>query len=329
MRFQLSGRVAVIVVVSPMAAFYLEKLVSQYCGGFERVYVLEIYEKKLILDSDFFTLIRFNYQNKFDRLLAFYRAVKYINKIVARHLSFAFFIAHPMHLVTNYVARLCRRKNFELNMIPDGVVNYYHCPVSRFKKSIYIKRCFSPFLAMGFFDLRDDCLGFDVFSYATVFSLARKNLIVGDCKVVKLIKFDDVSSEKRSSSGLVIGQRFDGISSMVIFDIIRSMVSCLRERGASEVYYKPHPSEVIDELFVVFLNSLDVKLCGDKETAEFLVDKYMFFGSVASSALANIKIISPSSVCVAFICFAYRIIPASQVLAIRSYFEGLGVDVYD
>lgn len=322
------AKMAVIIVVSPMAAFYIENLVSQYCGRFDNVYVVEVYWKEIVRDSNSFKLFRFVHGNGISKLASVRSAVKCIDTLVASHGGGAFFIAHPMHLVTNYVARFCKKNNMELNLVPDGIINYYPCSVNQFRSAIFIKRFLSPLLLLGFFDLHNDCLGFDAFSYKAIFSLTKKNLIVGDCKVVNVIDFIESEDGVSRNAGLIIGQPLN-LPFFKLRDAIFKMVCCLRSRGVSDISYKPHPSERVDDLLFGYLKELEVRLCEGGQTAEFLVGEYMYFCSLASSALANIKIISPSSVCIAFISYFEGDASGRQLQAIRSYFEGVGVEIND
>ncbi|MGD9679416.1 MAG: hypothetical protein AB7V16_13830 [Vulcanibacillus sp.] len=320
--------VSIIIVISPISSLYLGHLIRMINTSTDSIIVFEIYNRQLIKTSNGYQYRGFIYNNALERLYKYYLASMEIKNIISSYCSTVVYFAHPMHLVTNFVARLCNKHNNTICIIPDGVLNYYDCKPIFYSKEIIVKKIISPLLLLGNFKFNDNFMCFGMYNYEKIYALSLNYLNAPPNLKRELLTLPRQTHIPPEPKGVIIGQPINSRPEHEYKIIIQNMLKLLKSYNINQVLYKSHPREVLSHSFKDFIYSLNINICDDTEVIEMTCYKYTHFISTTSSALANIKIINKQATCISLFDKNNKI-DLKTANNLKTYFKSLGVIIHE
>ena len=284
----------VILVFNPLTKIYIKQLISKIDNK-EEILIIEFYKKKIIDDIEGIKIIRLQCENSYKYLINLYKYKTIINKLDRIYNKIKFYFAHPNHIISNYVF-FRNNNNYEYNLIPDGILNYYNITTNKLHSKMNKKRKISRMLGLDYTIYEGHLTGYEFNKYKNIYCLHKEDLITYITSD-NLIKLNiNLNSQHKSENILILGQTHNNskkylklLENCIIFYLnkIHFKESC--EKG--NVYYKPHPNEFLDENIKELLNKFNIKIYLENTPAELLISKFNTFIGFTSSVLMNLRII--------------------------------------
>lgn len=337
-----------ILIINPMVVLYLEDLLTtldNQCNSTQDFYIIEFYTRKLLSDDKTINIkskyngrihvSSFVYNSSFVKYLAYlYLVIIFIRKFVNNFEEINFYIAHPNHILTNYIFfELSKLSHISVNQIPDGIANYYNVNTDAYESRMFQKKILAFALGLKYYRYKGLYLGTDlnVFSkyYYYGISYANVNLLHQQSICSVALKKTNESAE----FALLIGQDVSLDNSIVYFNIVEQIVICLSKRYG-KVHYKPHPSEKLSLEQMARLTKHSCDVVNFDGIVEEIMYKYKVCVGFFSSSLFNGKIMHGDGLRVitidgSFILSLLPFIRIEELNSLRNLFVSVGVEVLE
>jgi len=292
----------VVIIVNPMVVFYLENLLDLVVEKNHKVVIIEFYKNSIINEtitnklkdnySDRFHFFKFEHKgNLFKYIFLLYRAFKVLVNIVSLE-STKYYIAQPNHILTNYVYFELSNRNFtSVNLIPDGVANYYEVPVSSYLKLMYFKKVLSMFLGYSYKIYKDDYFGVSEGFYSKYYYIALKySGIPYHFQQIELKPTKCRSNPNPSRFGKVILLGFDVSKKnedkyMSVLDKTFNNI----KNTEKIIYYRPHPRENVTKELISVLKKNNIFITSRSGVAEDFIGEFEKCYGFYSSVLINTR----------------------------------------
>ena len=292
-----------IIIINPLPKLYIESLIKKVAINKDDVYIFTFY-KKVLISTDFKEHIKninkgvnikfydYIYQNLLIRYLFLLKCILKINTISDK--SSVYYIVHPNHIITNYILfTLAPKYSSEVNLIPDGIANYYSVDIKPYKKNMFFKSLVSRLALIRYKNYTGDYIGLEEDLYEKHFYI--NPYIPVSSKSSKKIPLQIPFYENKdivNNSLLILG--FDFKPKELAKEYIKVYKKFLdkREGVFKIIHYKPHPSENISKELFIFLNSFNIKIIENDAIAEDIMHKYSSVIGIFSSSLVNARIMS-------------------------------------
>lgn len=332
-----------IIIINPLPKLYIESLIAEVSQKDEEVYIFTFYGKKIItndlkkklkannkgLKIKFFDYL---YKNSLMRYLYLWKCTNKIRNIACK--SSTYYIVHPNHIITNYILfSLAPKYSSKVNLIPDGLANYYPVNIRPYKKNMFLKTLVSCSLLLRYKNYSGDYLGLDTDLYHKHFYINPYRPI--SSKSSKKIGLEISSQNKIQSkprSLLIIGFDFKQKELIKNYVEIYSKFLDNFKTFYENIDYKPHPAEVVNIELLQFLKLRKIKIINSNEIIEDIVNNYSSAVGMYSSSLINARIINKNinliSLCPSSIhSFMPFVLPA-ELDRLNQIFSKLDIEVY-
>jgi hypothetical protein len=294
----------VVVMINPMVITYLEQLlhtIDLEQGGQAQFIIVSFYSRNLLTECKRDKLLTVyngrimikNYiapEKGFNYLLKVKSAIKLINKVAFNYDNLIFYIAHPNHIITNYIYfDLSVKKNISIHQIPDGIANYYYVNVSHYMPRMVIKKIISIFIGIKYTLYNGHYLSgaisrFDRYYY---FSTAYHDMPV---ELQRKINNDNVVIINNSDGVLIIGQDVSVKYRAIYLQTLQNIIAILGKRF-DKINYRAHPAEKMSCNEVVCLSNLGCEIVDRIGVVEDIMGSYKLCIGFYSSALINARYI--------------------------------------
>ncbi len=290
----------IVIIVNPMVVFYIKQLLLQILQPNEKIIVIEFYRKKLLsekiigeLKSTFpnsFEFLRYNYQDNYFKYI-FYLA-KAINKLnFFGHQHVHFYLAHPNHILTNYIYfTLSKRPLCKVNLIPDGIANFYRASTKSFIIGMVLKKILALFLLVNYRIYLCDYLGIEKRIYSQYFFLGHPNYSseINLCQSeIKLHKFNKRLSSVNQEKIILLGQGVPKKKRIIYLDALKKVLNFIRSKYRFEIVYRPHPSESLSNELISYFYENNIRIDNSDGIAEDIISSYKICCGFFSSAQIN------------------------------------------
>lgn len=315
----------IFISIHPMSNLYINEIIRK--EKLTNYLVLEIYKQKIISNMD--NIVRFHYQNIFQYFKQLNNARKLIDSNIKKYPNVSFYIPHPMHIITNYI--VFSIKNRSINLIPDGILNYYDYPSYKYRKQMLCKKAFAFLLRINYKLFNGHFTAYDVVNYEKIYTIYKKGMITIGENIVEI----KLKSKKQNNSlfCLILGSPIDQKKISTYLSIVKEEIAILSNKKMT-IFYKYHPSEKENNKLKLLLSENNISILNSKEPIESLCDDFAIIIAPASSSLINLKLIYHSQID----CISYM--PSKKINQLfninedvqknlRDVFKRIGVIVYE
>lgn len=194
--------------------------------------------------------------------------------------------------MTNYPT-FARADDTIVNLLPDGVANFYLTDARPYERSMWIKAALGPLLGLPFRPYRGTYLALETASYHSYWYF-RNPGIMGNYLPLREFQSPAPPASRATLDGvLFLGQPDSGDPGFA--DAYDRVLRQVADRW-DDVYYKPHPAEGAD---VASLREKEAvfgfKSLKTERAAELVAADYMAVVGVASSVLFNVSMLGWNS----------------------------------
>lgn len=315
----------IFISIHPMSNLYINEIIKK--EKITNYLVLEIYKQKIISNID--NIVRFHYKNIFQYIKQLYNAKKLIDSNIKTYTHVNFYVPHPMHIITNYI--VFSIKNNTVNLIPDGILNYYDYPSYKYKKQMLIKKVFAFLIRINYKLFDGHFTAYDVINYEKIYTIYKIGMITTGENIVEIA----LKSKKQnnSSSCLILGSPVDQKKISIYLTIVKHEIAILSNKKMT-IFYKYHPAEKKNNKLELLLSKNNISTLDSKEPIESFCDDFSIVISPASSALINLKLIYHSQIdCISYMPFReinqLFNIDNNTLKNLRDVFKRIGIIVHE
>lgn len=330
-----------------MAALYLPSLIETICEENKNkcsFHIIQFYSQNLVtedlmnsLKSRYGTRLIFsNYiygKKNWTYFLSLIKAIKKIREIYSQFKKTKFYIAHPNHILTNYIAFHLGRSLFvEVNQIPDGIANFYNVDVKSYRVKMYVKKIISYFLGFEYHLYVGHYLGYEIDIYSKYYFLGKPYANV-ELNKQSLMRIPILRVKEKKGGLLILGQDVAIELAVVYMKYIDALLDRLNLQSGI-LYYRPHPAEIVSDEFKLFLKRHGCQLLSCDGLAEDVMVEYDHCVGFFSSALVNAKLIYGDALKLTtcdgdFIREILPFVTSSGHIELRKLFNEVGISIID
>ncbi|MCS3841742.1 alpha-2,8-polysialyltransferase family protein [Microbacterium sp. AK031] len=287
---------SVILVVNPMPRLYIESLASTLLER-GNVRVLTFYRSPLFDDAlrERLTalgaeLTQFTFVGLFDEFVQLRKAAALLKAWLRRPRTTVFH-CQPNHFLTNYATfGLSARQKVSVNLMPDGVANFYETNTAPYERAMRIKQLIAPLAGLSFTPYSGDYLALATGGYGEYWYFGDPGLMDSHLRVREFPAPARPASAQAhiDTRTLFLGQPTSGTD--LFDDTYHELLSRIIKRYPGAVY-KPHPAERFDDARRSFLTSLGFAILETDLPAEWIAADFTRVIGVVSSVLFNVRLL--------------------------------------
>lgn len=317
----------VIICIHPMLNIYITELLNTINST--NYIIIEMYSSEVLTEQT--NLKRYRNKNKLQLFLNLFRIKNKLNKLRKKYDNIHYYIPHPIHIISNYIAFSILRQNDCISLIADGVMNYYSCKSQRFKNKMKFFKIISYLLNINYKLFNDHCTAYNVISYKYLFVIYKEG-VVSIKSNMQLIELKTQNSKVTTLDNiLIVGQ--PSLDDDAKNKLLISQINIIEKNN--KIYYKPHPSEIISSSTKRILDNHNISILSSNKPIESINNTFDTYISTTSSVLINMKILYPKVKCIAvmnnyqLLIKMQKNICAANLDELKATFQKIGVFVYD
>lgn len=284
---------SIIIAVNPMPRLYIESLASTLLEH-GSVKVLTFYRSTLFdaalverLTRLGAELIQFTFTGRIDEFVKLRKAASLLRGWL-KEPDVEVFHCQPNHFLTNYVTfGRPSRQGIRVNLIPDGVANFYETKTAPYERSMRAKKLIAPLAGLTFTPYSGDYLALDAGGYGKYWYFGNPGLMAARMTVQEF-PAPTRSPEQIDARTLILGQPSSGTEDFEArYQELLTRIAALYPGAV----YKPHPAERLDDSRSALLSLLGFSVVDTDLPAERLAATFSRVVGVASSVLFNVRLL--------------------------------------
>lgn len=184
-------------------------------------------------------VLTFERGSKVSMALQYWKIFKRIRDLRRENSVFNVFIPHPYHSIPNFLAFYT--KPTTINLLPDGILNYYNCQITRSQLWQMIKKKFTLFLGGNYRIYKGSIIASDYLNYTANYVFLKRG-VVTDVGVTKVLELAEQNRFPNSTERkiLFIDQPLEFFSKDAQEAIKKKIKDFFQEKNVELVLYKPH-----------------------------------------------------------------------------------------